>query len=160
MKILVVYFSYSGCTEKVAQMIAKEVGADLEKITPVSPYTIDELRNIEHKILNKEHREIQALKSDLRDYDTIIIGTPVYWYTFAPPIRTFLMHNDLSEKRIRLFSTSAAGGGRTYRDMVEMLGNVPPSDYQDFYMGTPYADQVTQATLNNIRQRIHLWFKK
>ncbi len=61
--------------------------------------------------------EIRPLKADLSQYDTIILGTPVWWYTFAPAIKTFLHSTDLSGKTVYPFATNGGWIGHTFRDV-------------------------------------------
>jgi len=64
--------------------------------------------------------EIKPLSVNLGDYDTIIIGTPVWWYTYAPAVLTFLSEYDLSGKTIIPFVTNGGWIGHTIKD-VEMV---------------------------------------
>ena len=54
---------------------------------------------------------------DLNDYDKIIIGTSVWWYTITPVIREFLKKNDLSKKKVYAFATNAGWLGRTFKEI-------------------------------------------
>ena len=80
------------------------------EIKPIKPYSddydlvVDEYQNNERA---QETPEIEKLEIDLNEYDEIIVGSPVWWYTITPPIRTFLKENDLSGKIIVPFATNA-----------------------------------------------------
>ena len=94
----IVYYSYSNNTKKIVDEIIKSVKADVYEIKPVIPYPDDYeilVEQEEHKQGKEEVVEIEDLKINLKDYDTIILGTPVWWYTMAPPVRSFLKNNDL-----------------------------------------------------------------
>lgn len=86
MKTLILYYSYGGNTRRVAQMIQKEVGGDLAEIQTVQPYTGDY-----NAVVDQGQREIDSgfcpelkpLTVDLKDYDTVVLGSPVWWYPFA-----------------------------------------------------------------------------
>ena len=60
--------------------------------------------------------KIQPLDKSLDDYDTVIIGFPVWWYTFAPAVNTFLKNNDLSNKTVSLFATNGGWVGNTFEN--------------------------------------------
>ena len=117
MKTLVVYYSYTGNTKNIAAHIAKELNADTAVIDTVTPYegdynaVVDQGQN---EIRNGYKPPIKPINVDLSQYDTIILGTPVWWYTFAPAVKTFIESNDLSGKTIVPFATSGGSGmGKT-----------------------------------------------
>lgn len=56
--------------------------------------------------------EIRPFGARTADYDTVILGTPVWWYTFAPAVKTFLAGNDLAGKTVYPFATKAVDGTR------------------------------------------------
>ena len=66
---------------------------------------------------------IQKIDKNLNDYDEIIIGTPVWWYTIAPVIRTFFTQNDLSNKTIKPFATNAGWLGHTFQEIQKLCPN-------------------------------------
>ena len=66
--------------------------------------------------------EIKELDVGLNDYDTIIIGTPVWWYTFAPAIKTFLNKHDFSRKNIYPYATNGGWIGHTFEDFAKECG--------------------------------------
>ena len=69
--------------------------------------------------------EIQDINIDLESYDTVVIGTPVWWYREAPVVRTFLNKYCLSGKNIYLFATNAGWLGKTFIELQkECKGNI------------------------------------
>ena len=70
-----------------------------------------------------KHQIFKKLIKNLNDYDEIIIGTPVWWYTIAPVIRTFLTQNDLSNKTIKPFATNAGWLGHTFQEIQKLCPN-------------------------------------
>ena len=66
--------------------------------------------------------EIKPLNIDLGKYDEVILGTPVWWYTFAPAMHTFLKKNDLSGKTIYPFATNGGWIGHTFKDFANACG--------------------------------------
>ncbi len=116
-KVLVTYFSASGVTKSVAQNIADSIGADLFEIRAKRPYTEQDLnwndKNSRSTIEmnDKSSRpEIEVTVSKLDDYDTILIGFPVWWYTAPTIINTFIESLDLSGKALIPFCTSGGTG--------------------------------------------------
>ena len=119
----IVYYSYSNNTKKIVDEIIKSVKTDVYEIKPVIPYPDDYeilVEQEEHKQGKEEVVEIEDLKINLKYYDTIILGTPVWWYTMAPPVRSFLKNNDLSGKTIIPFITNGGWIGTTLEDINKL----------------------------------------
>ena len=125
-KKLVVYYSYTGHTKMIAESIQKKLGCDILEIKPVKPYltdyqtVVDEEQNSES---SNTTPEIEKIDKDLGQYEEIIIGSPVWWYTIAPVIRTFLKENDLSEKIIKPYATNAGWLGKTFEEIKRLCPN-------------------------------------
>ena len=103
MKAIVIYYSYLGNIKGIAEKIQKETGADIARIETVVPYEGDYNKVVdqEHDEVNRGYcPEIKPLDVNLADYDTVILGTPVWWYTFAPAMHTFLKSQDWSGKTV------------------------------------------------------------
>ena len=118
MKKLIVFYSYGGNTKKIAGMIAEKTGGDLLRIETEIPYsgTFDEGVAQGQEETGKGYMpKIKPL--GLSEYDEIYLGTPVWWYTFAPAVRTFLAENDLSGKTIYPFATNGGWIGHTFADI-------------------------------------------
>lgn len=110
-KTLVVYFSRSGNTKEVATYIAKQTGGDLYEIEPSKPYPTDytEAGNIAKVERDKNERPaIGNLPASLDEYDTVLLGYPIWWHTAPMIIGTFLESYDFSGKEIYPFSQSAS----------------------------------------------------
>ena len=124
-KKLVAYFSASGVTAKVADMLADAVGADIYEIRPEVPYTKADLNWMDKKsrssveMADKKIRpEIAESNVRIEDYDEIFLGFPIWWYVAPTIINTFLEKYDFSGKKIILFATS---GGSKFGKTVEEL---------------------------------------
>lgn len=119
MKTLIVYYSYRGNTKHIADLIAKETGADILRIETVVPY-----KGSYNEVVNQGQDEVNAgycpklkpLSVDISQYDTIILGTPVWWYTFAPAMHTFLKSQDWTGKTVYPFATNGGWIGHTFKD--------------------------------------------
>lgn len=119
-KTLVVYFSATGSTERIANMIAEETGADVFALEPVEPYTDADLNwtdadsrvsyEHEHPEAQNEVELSQIAPENWDAYDTIYIGYPIWWGIAAWPVNQFVTGNDFAGKTVIPFCTSASSG--------------------------------------------------
>ena len=116
-KILVSYFSASGVTKGVAEKIANAVEGDLFEIEPVEKYTDADLNWMDKKSRSTIEMNDRSFRppvknkvENLSDYDKVVIGFPVWWYTAPTIINTFIEENDLTGKSIYVFCTSGSSG--------------------------------------------------
>ena len=116
-KILVVYYSAQSHTEAVAKKIANNLDADIFEIVPKDVYTSDDLNWSNDKSrVSREHNneslrnvELETTTVDNWDnYDTILIGYPIWWGIAAWPVNTFVKANDFTNKTVMPFCTSAS----------------------------------------------------
>lgn len=129
-KTLVAYFSASGVTSSAARTLADALNADLYEITPAVRYTDADLdwRNADSRssleMKDKASRpEIIDAPVSIADYDTILVGFPIWWYVAPTIVNTFLEKHDFSGKKIVLFATS---GGSDFGGTIDSLkGSVP-----------------------------------
>jgi len=120
-KKLVAYFSASGVTAKVAERLSESIGADLHEITPKVRYTDadlnwrDKTSRSSIEMSNPASRpEIERIRDNMKDYDIIYVGFPIWWYIAPTIINTFLESYDLTGKTIVPFATSGGSGmGKT-----------------------------------------------
>lgn len=121
---LVAYFSWSGNTEQMAQMIAEETGADIFEIAPAAPYTDDynELLDIaQQEQADHARPELSARVENWDSYDTVFVGYPDWWSDAPMLIYSFLESYDWTGKTLIPFCTSGGSGfGRS-------LDNLPDS---------------------------------
>lgn len=106
-KKLVAYFSASGVTRRVAEQIAKAVGADLFEIKPAVPYIKTDLNWTNPKsrssleMKNPDSRpEIAERLENMEAYRTIFLGFPIWWYVAPTIINTFLESSDFRERQL------------------------------------------------------------
>ncbi len=123
MKAIIVYYSYSGNTEGVAKLIRDSTGYDMAAIKTVKPYvgTYDDVvaqgkRQAEAGFLPP----IMPLDADISAYDAIFLGAPVWWYTVAPAVKTFLTRTNLEGKTIYPFVTDGGARGHAIEDIVAL----------------------------------------
>ena len=121
--VCVLYTSVYGNTKQVAEKIKDKLNCDILELKPAIPFSkdyqtvVDEYQNNESE---KKEVEIEKININLDNYDKIILGTPVWWYTITPVIRTFLKNNNLKNKIIYPFATNAGWLGRTFKEIKEI----------------------------------------
>lgn len=112
-KSLVVYYSQTGATKKLAEIFQKAKNADVFEIATATPYPSTYDSTIAAVGAQRESKQWPALvnaKADLAKYDTVYLGYPIMFGSFAPPVYTFLDSNDLSGKVVVPFCTYGSGG--------------------------------------------------
>lgn len=123
-RVLVLYYSWSnGNTERVAQELADACDADVERIETVDPYPKDydgTVNQAKREVEAGFEPELEPLAHDSADYDVIAVGTPTWWYTMAPAVRTLLHARDWRGKVVVPFSTCAGWAGTTLDDVSEL----------------------------------------
>ena len=154
-KKLIVYFSYTGNTKKIANIIKDKLNCDIVELIPKEPYSKDYQTVVdeEQRLEGSNHlREYKDINVNLDDYDTIIVGTPVWWYRECPVIRTFLTNNDLSNKRIIPFATNAGWLGKTFIEIKKMCPNSKVENEKNIVFES-YSDELV-TPLNEINEWI------
>ena len=154
---LVVFYSYTGHTKMIAMKISKRLNCDTLELKPKIAYSDDYQKVVdEEQNSNSADKiiEIQDIDIDLGNYDEIIIGSPVWWYTMAPAVRTFLKDNDLSGKEIRLFATNAGWLGHTFNDMKKMCSSGMVDDGMNIVFDTDYKSNRLITSDNEISRWI------
>ena len=128
---LVAYFSATGITAKMAELVADAVGADVYQIQPAVKYTQEDLdwTNRESRSsteMNNKKSRPEMVEADARieDYDVIFLGFPIWWYVAPTIINTFLEKYDFAGKKIILFATSGGSGfGKTVEELKLSVAN-------------------------------------
>lgn len=157
-KTLVVYYSASGNTERVAKDIAEAAGADLFEIVPTEVYTSDDLdwTNPDSRV-NREHddeslRDVPLTTTEVPDwdsYDTVFIGYPIWWGIAAWPVDTFVKNNDFTGKTVIPFATSSSSGmGQSGSLLADMAGTGEWQEGQRFSSGVSSDD--VQSWVNGL----------
>ena len=131
-KTLVVYFSATGSTRRVAETIADTLSADIFEIVPSEPYTGDALNyNDASSRVSREHADeslrdvalVSTAVPDWESYGTVFIGYPIWWGIAAWPVNGFVAANDFSGKTVIPFATSASSGMGQSGQLLEELTN-------------------------------------
>ena len=157
-KVLVVYYSASGNTKRVAEDIAEAADGDLFEITPAEPYTSDDLNwtNSDSRV-SREHddeslRDVPLTTTEVEnwnDYDTVFIGYPIWWGIAAWPVDTFVKNNDFTGKTVIPFATSSSSGmGQSGSLLADMAGTGEWQEGQRFSSGVSGDD--VQSWVNGL----------
>lgn len=120
MKPLIIYYSFSGNTEEISKKIKERTGGELLRIDTCTPYTGDYNAVVEQGKQEVEMKYMPPIKpfdTELDSYDTVVIGTPVWWYTMAPAVKTFLHENSLDGKKVYPFATNGGWIGTPLRTL-------------------------------------------
>ena len=153
-KILVAYFSCTGTTAAVAGQVAKATGGDLYEIQPAKAYTAADLDWTDKQsrstieMQNKASRPaIKGKVANMKQYNTIYLGFPIWWYIAPTIINTFLEAHDLQGKTIVPFFTS--GGSGAGKTLQYLRPSAPKANWKN-------PENLTGAT----QQTINKWVKK
>ncbi len=123
-KILTLYFTRSGHTKHVAETIQSAVGGDIAEIKTRRTYSSSYFGAIVQGGLEKMKNarpELAPLPVRPADYDIIFLGTPVWWFTMAPAMKSFLASADLSEKTVIPFITNGGKPSHAPADFTAAL---------------------------------------
>ena len=149
--VLIAYFSWSGNTEQVAQIIQQETGGDLFEITPATPYTDDynELLDIAQQEQSDDARpELAGQVENWEQYDTIFVGYPNWWSDAPMAVYTFVESCDWDGKTLVPFNTSASGGfGRSLSGLEESASGAAILEGISF----------TERTLGDAQSEVPAW---
>lgn len=132
-KTLVVYYSASGNTKAVAEIVAEAAGADTFELIPTEIYTNDDLNWTNNSSrVSREHddeslRDVPLNETTVEnwdEYETVFIGYPIWWGIAAWPVDNFIKSNDFSDKTVIPFCTAASSGiGQSGKLLEEMAGS-------------------------------------
>ena len=131
-KILVVYYSASGNTGRVAGFVADELNADTFEIIPAQPYSDADLNWTDRNSrVNKEHddaslQDIALVSTEVPnwdDYDVVLFGYPIWWREASWVVNNFIKNNDFTGKTVIPFCTSTSSGlGDSGTNLEKMAG--------------------------------------
>ena len=157
-KTLVVYYSASGNTRRVAEAIAQAANADLFEIVPTEVYTNEDLNwTNPNSRVSREHddeslRDVPLTTTEVPDwdsYDTVLLGYPIWWGIAAWSVNNFVKANDFTGKTVIPFATSSSSGmGQSGNLLAEMANGGDWQQGQRFSSGASEAD--VQAWVNGL----------
>lgn len=158
-KKIVVYYSYTGNTKMIAEKIAKELQCDILELKPKVRYSEDYdevVAEYQDNETAKTTPEIEKNDLPINEYDEIILGSPVWWYTIAPVVRTFLKENNFVSKIIYPFATNAGWIGRTFKEIEELCPKCKVEKGIDIL----FEGEKRNRTLSTPMKEIDNWIKK
>lgn len=151
-KTLVVYYSASGNTEAVANVIAEVTGGDLFELEPTTPYSdadlnwTDDNSRVTREHENEDERDVELVSATVENWDshdTVFVGYPIWWGIAAWPVDGFIEANDFTGKTVIPFATSSSSGlGESGELLAEMAGTGNWQEGMRFRSGVS-ADDVT-----------------
>ena len=158
-KTLVVYYSASGNTQRVAKDIAAATGGTLFELVPTEVYTEDDLDWTQSDSrVNREHedeslRDVPLTTTEVADwdtYDTVFLGYPIWWQIAAWPVNSFVKANDFTGKTVIPFATSASSGmGDSGTLLADLAGTGTWQEGQRFSSGASTSE--VQSWVNGLR---------
>lgn len=127
MKYLVVYYSRTGTTKKVAQALCNFLESDIEEIAPMRKYSgLFGFFRAGYEATRKKLPNIHEIKNNPSQYDAVILGTPVWGSTLASPLRTYISKYRTDFKKVAFFLTKGGKGQtRTFTDLEGLCGKEP-----------------------------------
>lgn len=118
-KVLIIYYSKTGNTQEVARRIQHYTGGELYEIQTQKPFSkVPWFALLVKRQLSKgEYPSLQEPLPDVSAYDTVFVGSPVWWYTAATPVLAFLQRVDFKGKPVAFFSTQGSNYGSFFKDV-------------------------------------------
>ncbi|HTY21713.1 MAG TPA: flavodoxin [Desulfomonilaceae bacterium] len=155
-RVLVLYYSLTGNTKSIAEMIREKTGGDVFEIETVKDYLAAYSEIIEEAKRELETGELPALKKgppDMSSYDLISVGSPVWWYTVSTPVMSFLRLADFAGKKVSAFCTHEGGIGKFFPHFKEQAKNAVVLEGLDLY-------KPGQAGEGEVYKVLDLWLSR
>ncbi len=155
MKILVVYYSHSGNTRAVARRIARNLKADILEVRTVKTYPDDYdvlLGLAKQEVKVGYVPQLYPFRVNLDKYDAVILGTPVWWSSFAPAMKTFMRSLDWTGKKVYPFATNGGTLGHTPSDFRKALKGAEVAPV----LSVLFEDRIQQTSENDIKEWLTL----
>lgn len=153
--VLVIYYSLTGHTKNIALQIQEKTGGDIYEIKTEKTYTSPSVYLESKKELTS--KKYPALKKDfmpnIADYDTVFVGGPVWWYTMAPALYSFLNKTDFKNVRVAAFSTQGSNYGRFFEDFKKKAQNAEILESENF-------NNVDESFDGEVSNKINTWLNK
>jgi len=135
MKTAIIYYSLEGSTKFVAETLASELSSDLIELHPVKE--IPKTWFMKYfwwgkQVMMKESVKLKPYSFNKDDYDLIIVGTPVWAFTYSPPIRSFFDTYSLENKKTAFFCCHEGGPKNTIQDMMNICEQSEIIGWKDF----------------------------
>ncbi|MBY9007173.1 MAG: flavodoxin [Candidatus Lokiarchaeota archaeon] len=155
-KILVVYYSLTGNTKLIAETIAESINAKILALKPVKELKAESGRTYiwgGYQAKMKRKPKLKEFDINPLDYELIILGTPVWAWTFSPPIRSFLSKFNLSNKNVALFMSHDGRGVKAMKRFKEILKD-------SNILGEIGFEKPQKYEQNEIKEKAIAWVKE
>jgi flavodoxin len=159
-KMLIIYYSFSGNTKYIAEKIREKTGGDVFEIETVKTYPAEYSALTEEAKRELQAGDLPALKKrppDMSSYDLILVGGPVWWYTVATPVMSFLRQADFAGKKVSAFCTHEGGIGKYFPHFKEQAKNAVVLEGLDLYKPRQArkgeVDKALDSWLGNLRKK-------
>jgi flavodoxin len=155
-KMLIIYYSHTGNTKYIAEKIKEKSGGDLFEIQTVRTYPSQYSALTEEAKRELQEGDLPALKKgppNMSSYDLILVGGPVWWYTVATPVMSFLKQADFAGKKVSAFCTHEGGIGKYFPHFKEQAKNAVVLEGLDLY-------KPRQARKEEVDKALDTWLGK
>ena len=153
-KVLIAYYSLQGHTREAANLIKDMTGAEIFEIQPVENYLRADVEEIAKKQVAEGYKpELKNSVSNIEEYDTIFIGSPVWWYSVSPPVMSFLSQYDFEGKTVVPFCTY----GSAYGDFFKMFKDACPG--AEVLDGMDVTNSESED-MDKVKEKIRLWLEE
>ena len=155
-KVLVIYYSWTGHTQDIAQQIATLTNGDTYHIQTQEEFKSSPAfyARIKKELNNKIYPPLTGTMPDVSNYDVVFVGAPVWWYTMATPMYSFLDQMDFKGKKVIPFSTQGSNPGTFLEDFIANTTNAQVGTYANFNNVGPEYDKAVHNKivhwLNNL----------
>ncbi|HVO83617.1 MAG TPA: flavodoxin [Syntrophobacteria bacterium] len=157
-RVLVIYYSLTGTTKRIGEMIRKKTGGDAFEIETVKSYPAEYSATTEEAKRELQTGDLPALKKnppDMSPYELILVGSPVWWYTVSTPVMSFLRQADFASRRVSAFCTHEGGIGKFFPHFKEQAKNAVVLEGLDLYRPRPAGkgevDKALDSWLSKLR---------
>lgn len=133
-KVLVIYYSWTGHTQDIAGQITSLTNADIYRIETEEEFKSSPAfyARVKKDLKAKNYPQLKGSLPDISTYDTIFVGGPVWWYTMATPLYSFLGQMDFKGKKVIPFSTQGSNPGTFLQDFKSNAKNAKIGTYENF----------------------------
>lgn len=149
-KVLVIYYSWTGHTQDIAQRIAQRTGADVFRLQTQEPLSKAPwiYLTLKRQLSTQKYPALQHPLPDVSGYDVVFVGSPVWWYTAATPMLQFLQEMDFKGKKVVPFSTQGSNYGTFFKDFSARAQNAQLLQGASFNNLPPKYDSAVDSKIN------------
>ena len=156
---LIIYYSFTGNSKKVAEYVKNKIKADILELEPLVPFSNDYNTVVQEWQNNdiKRDVEIKEINKDLANYQKIVLITCTWWYGISPVMKKFLKEYDLSNKDIIVASSNAGWIGHCFKDYETLLPNSTIKGELDLVFS---ADEAERDKMLTSKEEVDAWLEK